>query len=119
MNRNPQALCVGYYDETQTGKMCEHYTYTKTDYTCKFFSCQDCDVLPVEMARPKNDKMAMSLSLRDKLAKAEAAMSSHWDDHPDHRVEDWRYEVSNNDTRQSYKEWVLSQVEQQHNEENE
>lgn len=35
----------------------------------------------------------------------------HWDDHPDHPHIDWVYEVSNGDTRQSYLEWVNSQLE--------
>jgi hypothetical protein len=39
-------------------------------------------------------------------------MSSHWDDHSDHPVADWQYEVANGDTRQSYAEWCASQVEQ-------
>lgn len=35
-------------------------------------------------------------------------MTSHWDDHPDHPVSDWQYEVASGDTRQSYSEWVAS-----------
>lgn len=31
---------------------------------------------------------------------------SHWDDIPEHPVEDWRYEVANNDTRLGYLAWV-------------
>ena len=37
--------------------------------------------------------------------------ASHWDNHPDFPVEDWKAEVSNDDTRQSYIEWVNCQLE--------
>ena len=41
----------------------------------------------------------------------EEAVTSHWDIHPDYPVEDWKYEIANDDTRQSYKEWVESKIE--------
>ncbi len=31
---------------------------------------------------------------------------SHWDVHPNYPVEDWQYEVANDDTRLGYWEWV-------------
>lgn len=34
----------------------------------------------------------------------------YWGKHPTHTVESWQYEVANNDTRQSYWEWVAEQV---------
>jgi hypothetical protein len=37
---------------------------------------------------------------------------SHWDEHPDYPVEQWKYEVDEDNTRQSYIEWVNSQIEQ-------
>ena len=36
---------------------------------------------------------------------------SHWDEDPDYPAEDWRYEVSNNDTRLGYHDWVTHQKE--------
>ena len=36
---------------------------------------------------------------------------SHWDDHPDHSVEDWKYEIANGNTRQGYVDWVNSSLE--------
>lgn len=36
----------------------------------------------------------------------------HWGVHPDYPVEDWKYEVQNDDTRQSYWEWVQSRVDE-------
>ena len=33
---------------------------------------------------------------------------NQWDNHPDFPVEDWRYEVANDDTRVGYLEWVAS-----------
>lgn len=36
---------------------------------------------------------------------------SHWDDHPDYPASDWKDEVSDNNTRQSYVDWVNSQIE--------
>lgn len=37
---------------------------------------------------------------------------SYWDEHPDYPIEDWKYEVANDDTRRGYWEWVDSQIEQ-------
>lgn len=34
-----------------------------------------------------------------------------WADHPIYGAEDWRFEVANGDTRQSYAEWVASKLE--------
>jgi hypothetical protein len=36
---------------------------------------------------------------------------SHWDEIPGYPVEDWRYEVMNDDTRLGYSEWVENQRE--------
>jgi hypothetical protein len=36
---------------------------------------------------------------------------SHWDEHADYPRKDWQYEVSNDDTCQSYIDWVNSQLE--------
>jgi hypothetical protein len=36
----------------------------------------------------------------------------HWDDDLNHSVEDWQHEVSNDNTRQGYRDWVLSQQEE-------
>uniref|UniRef100_A0A6M3LT21 Uncharacterized protein n=1 Tax=viral metagenome TaxID=1070528 RepID=A0A6M3LT21_9ZZZZ len=35
-----------------------------------------------------------------------------WDNHPDFPVEDWMHEVSNDDTRLGYWEWVRAKIEQ-------
>lgn len=40
-------------------------------------------------------------------------VESHWDDHPDYPTEDWKEEIMDGNTRQSYKQWVASQVEQE------
>lgn len=40
---------------------------------------------------------------------------SHWDEDPKYPVADWRTEVFNDDTRQSYAEWVDSQRETANN----
>lgn len=34
----------------------------------------------------------------------------YWGDHPKYPIEDWRYEIANNDTRQGYWEWVYAQA---------
>lgn len=36
----------------------------------------------------------------------------YWDAHPDYPVEDWQFEVANDDTRLGYWGWVKSQMEQ-------
>ena len=30
----------------------------------------------------------------------------HWGEHPDHKVEDWKQEVANDETRLGYWEWL-------------
>lgn len=35
---------------------------------------------------------------------------SHWDDHTDYPTEDWKSEVMEGDTRQSYVEWVNARI---------
>jgi len=37
----------------------------------------------------------------------------YWKEHPDHPIEDWRYEVSNNDTRSGYWDWVSGKIEEE------
>src|SRR3546814_1737565 len=36
---------------------------------------------------------------------------SHWDDNPDHPVYDWKIEVTNDDTRLGYLDWVEARSE--------
>lgn len=36
----------------------------------------------------------------------------YWTEHKDHPLADWRYEVANDDTRESYDEWVVNRIEQ-------
>jgi len=33
---------------------------------------------------------------------------SHWDEQPGHPVEDWRYEIANDDTRLGYLDWCAA-----------
>ncbi len=40
-----------------------------------------------------------------------------WSEHPDHEFIYWQYEVTNNDTRISYWDWVLNRIEQEEEEE--
>lgn len=41
-----------------------------------------------------------------------ATGDGYWGNHPIHLVEDWKLQVSNSETRQSYWEWVLSNIKQ-------
>lgn len=43
-------------------------------------------------------------------AGALAERYGYWQDHPKYPVEDWRFEVANGDSRQSYWDWVAAQV---------
>jgi hypothetical protein len=36
---------------------------------------------------------------------------SHWESNPAYPVEDWRYEVANDDTRLGYLDWVEAKLE--------
>lgn len=38
-------------------------------------------------------------------------VNSHWDEHPDHPVQDWLYEINNGDTRRGYGDWVDARIE--------
>lgn len=31
---------------------------------------------------------------------------SHWDEHPEYPLDDWKHEVANDDTRLGYMEWI-------------
>ena len=42
---------------------------------------------------------------------------SHWDNHPDHSPEEWRREVEEENTRESYIAWVNSRLEEVESEE--
>ena len=33
-----------------------------------------------------------------------------WGDHPAYPVQDWKYQIENNDTREGYWDWVLTQI---------
>lgn len=57
---------------------------------------------------PESDLRLISEGFDVQEIKREA--ESHWDEHPDHPVEDWKSEVANDDTRQSYKEWVAARL---------
>ena len=41
-------------------------------------------------------------------ALAETFEQGIWDEHPEFPAEDWRHEAANDETRQSYWDWVLS-----------
>lgn len=43
---------------------------------------------------------------RMEIARLQSKQGGYWKEHPDHPVEDWKYEVINDDTRQGYWEWV-------------
>jgi thiamine kinase-like enzyme len=36
----------------------------------------------------------------------------YWGEHPEHAISDWQYEVSNDETRQGYWDWVESRLEE-------
>jgi hypothetical protein len=38
-------------------------------------------------------------------------LASHWDENPDHPVEDWVWEVINGDTRIGYMAWIAARLE--------
>ncbi len=43
---------------------------------------------------------------------------SHWSEHPNWAVEDWKYEIADDNTRQGYHEWVRSKIEEMKEESN-
>jgi hypothetical protein len=57
-------------------------------------------------------KKGLSLSATEKGIEIKWEPDSHWDEHPNWSVEDWKNEISNDDTRQGYHEWVRSKIEQ-------
>ena len=52
------------------------------------------------------DKDIEDIKRRAGITEADVASMSHWDEHPQYPVEDWKYEVANDDTRLGYLEWV-------------
>lgn len=52
-----------------------------------------------------------TLHLRVRAWKQRLAIEGYWIEHRDHSLADWRYEVANDDTRQSYRDWVVSEIE--------
>jgi len=38
--------------------------------------------------------------------------ASHWDENPNYPVADWKWEVANDETRQSYAEWAALKEEE-------
>lgn len=59
--------------------------------------------------------MALILDLIDGFAVIELdykPVTNHWEDDAEYPVADWQYEVANNDTRQSYAEWLKSKREE-------
>lgn len=45
-------------------------------------------------------------------AALEREHGGHWGAHPEHPVEDWRFEVANDDTRLGYWPWVAQKIEE-------
>lgn len=46
----------------------------------------------------------------DERDHAEEAANSHWDEHEDYPVSDWKYEVANDETRLGYEAWRYNQI---------
>ena len=44
-------------------------------------------------------------------ALALAAEYGYWKEHPTFPLEDWQYEIKNDETRRGYWEWVVGQLE--------
>jgi hypothetical protein len=70
------------------------------------------DILAVIAKEPKMERRAPAPATVDAVTPTPPAVD-YWADHPVYGSEDWRYEVSNGDTRQSYAEWVASKIEQE------
>jgi len=58
----------------------------------------------------------MSIALAQEAEAQREAAGGFWEEHPEHCVEDWQYEVANGDTRLGYWEWVVCQIEAAENE---
>jgi len=39
--------------------------------------------------------------------------AGYWDDADDHPIEDWQYEIMNNDTRLGYHDWLTKKREEE------
>lgn len=51
-----------------------------------------------------------TLGLAKRIVDLQAAHGGHWGEHPDHPVDEWQFEVSENSTRLGYWDWVDSCV---------
>ena len=63
-----------------------------------------------------SDKAETSVSkTADRELSAEQLRNKYggnWEQHPDYPVEDWQYEVGNDDTRLGYWEWLAHRIEE-------
>lgn len=50
--------------------------------------------------------------LEQKVERVHWAPTSHWDEHPKYLVSEWQLEVEQDNTRQSYVEWVNARIEE-------
>jgi hypothetical protein len=42
----------------------------------------------------------------------------YWREHPNYPAKDWRYEVSNEETKESYWDWVFNKIHDEYGESN-
>lgn len=73
------------------------------------------DILAVIAKEPKLQRRAPAPAT-DAAVTPKPPAVDYWADHPVYGSQDWRYEVANGDTRQSYAEWVASKIEHQQEE---
>lgn len=62
----------------------------------------------IEACCPPHD----TYDMQEPLTVEKVLAADHWHEFENHPVEDWQYQVANEDTRQSYKDWVISRLEE-------
>ena len=61
---------------------------------------------------PDGDYVEDTFQVDEYASRKDGERPSHWEEDDTFPVEDWQYEVQNNDTRQSYREWVNTKHQQ-------
>lgn len=102
--------------EDQDGKYSADFTegeLSKGKWVNTSFFCKDAEGNDVQITCYKN--LPLVGPYEGKALTAAELAEAHggvWGEHPDHSVDDWKYQIANGDARSGYWDWVASEIEQ-------
>ena len=85
------------------------FTHVRCDTLKELYDC--CEALNFDNFENVREKWKSGYYMSQRFFKNEpcCAVDSYWDEDKDYPVQDWKYEISNDDTRLGYQEWVKHQ----------